>query len=120
MAHLRSASQFLIVGWLAILLAGVITGDLVVDLAFEFPEFSNSTGAGPVSEEPDNSAEHVLMPSQRDDNPVGVTPVHVIAPVAASILPLEPHLSHVKGWPPSYFSEFSNPRGPSFLLALRI
>lgn len=107
------------VGWLAILLAGIITADFVVDVAFESPEISDGSGVGPVSEEPDNSAEHVLMPSQRGDHLGDFSPVHLIAPVDVSILPLQPHL-HATGLPFAYFSYFSSPRGPSFLLALRI
>ncbi len=120
MAQMKSIPHFLIVGWLAILLAGIITADLVVDVAFESPEINVGSGAGPVSEEPDNSAEHVLMPSQRGDHLGDFTPVHLNAPIAGSILPLQLHLVHATGWPPAYFSDFSSPRGPSFLLALRI
>jgi hypothetical protein len=113
---MKSVSHFLMVGWLAILLAGIITADVVVDVAFESPEISDG---GPVSEEPDNSAEHVLMPSQRGDHLGDFTPHQLIAPIAASIQ-LQPHLVYATGWPPAYFSDYSSPRGPSFLLALRI
>lgn len=51
------------IGWLAILLSAYTTADLVVDLAFEEPEVTADVQA--TTEEPDNAAEHLLMPSPR-------------------------------------------------------
>lgn len=53
----------LVIGWLAILLCVWTAGDQVIDLVFEEPDVVADTRATAV--EPDNAAEHVLMPSQR-------------------------------------------------------
>ena len=60
-----------LIGLLTLTLCLWSVGDLVVDLAFEAPiEAIDLQGA---AEEPDNAAEHVLMPSQRADNSTDVT-----------------------------------------------
>jgi hypothetical protein len=56
-------SHMLVIGWLALLFCGWIAGDRVIDLAFEEPDVAADTRA--TAEEPDNAAEHMLMPSQR-------------------------------------------------------
>ena len=56
-------SRMMVIGWLALLLCGWTAGDRVIDLAFEEPDVAADTQA--TAEEPDNAAEHVLMPSQR-------------------------------------------------------
>lgn len=54
-----------LIGLLTLILCVWSIADLVVDLAFEAPMAAiDLQGA---SEEPDNAAEHVLMPSQRAD-----------------------------------------------------
>jgi len=53
----------LVIGWLAILICVWTSGDRVIDLVFEEPDVVPDTQA--TTEEPDNAAEHVLMPSQR-------------------------------------------------------
>lgn len=53
----------LVIGWLAILICVWTSGDRVIDLVFEEPDVVADTRA--TTEEPDNAAEHVLMPSQR-------------------------------------------------------
>jgi len=55
----------LLIGWLAILACVWTTGDQVFDLVFEEPDVVADIQA--TSEEPDNAAEHVLMPSPRAD-----------------------------------------------------
>lgn len=121
MARFKTAPLFLTVTWLAIVLAGVISGDLVVDLSFESSALSDVSGAEPISEEPDNSAEHVLMPSPAGDSSAGATPLQLITQFdATGISPKPSSLSYVSGrsFPASsYASRF---RPPSFLLALRI
>ena len=121
MARFKTAPLFLTVTWLAIVLAGVISGDLVVDLSFESSALSDVSGAEPISEEPDNSAEHVLMPSPAGDSSAGATPLQLISQFdATGISPKPSSLSYVFGrsFPASsYASRF---RPPSFLLALRI
>ena len=53
----------LVIGWLALLVSAYTTADLVIDLAFEEPELT--TDAQAATEEPDNAAEHLLIPSPR-------------------------------------------------------
>jgi hypothetical protein len=50
-------------GWLGLLACFWTTGDLVVDLVFETPGLTSDASA----EEPDNAAEHLLMPSEQAD-----------------------------------------------------
>jgi len=52
-------------GWLALVLCLSSAADLVFDLAFETPDVAAEEGTA--SSEPDNAAEHVLMPSPRGD-----------------------------------------------------
>lgn len=56
-------SHMLVIGWLALLISACTTADLVVDLVFEEPDMTADAQA--TTEEPDNAAEHLLMPSQR-------------------------------------------------------
>ena len=63
-------SHMLFIGRLALLVCLWTTGDQVIDMVFEAPDaaFDNSAS----TEEPDNAAEHVLMPSQRADTTTDV------------------------------------------------
>ena len=54
-----------VIGWLALLLCLWTTGDRVFDLVFEEPDLAS--GAETSAEEPDNAAEHLLMPSAHGD-----------------------------------------------------
>ena len=56
----------LVIGWLTLLICLWTTGDLVIDMVFEEPDMVADTHA--TAEEPDNAAEHLLMPSQRAAN----------------------------------------------------
>ena len=56
----------LVIGWLALLICVWTTGDRVIDLVFEEPDVAADTPA--TADEPDNAAEHLLMPSQRAGN----------------------------------------------------
>jgi len=56
-AHMR------IIGWLTFVICLGATGDLVHDLAFEEPNVATDDEA--TAGDPDNAAEHLLMPSQR-------------------------------------------------------
>ncbi len=56
----------LVIGWLAILACVWTAGDRVFDLVFEEPDLVADTQAA--TGEPDNAAEHVLMPSPRGDS----------------------------------------------------
>lgn len=59
------------INWMALILCLFVTGDRVNDLVFEVPDIASSLDAS--SEEPDNAAEHVLMPSERSDDSAGIT-----------------------------------------------
>lgn len=61
--HLRMASRMLVIGWLTLLISAFTMADLVVDLVFEEPDVTVDLPA--TTEEPENAAEHLLMPSQR-------------------------------------------------------
>ena len=62
------APRILVIGWLAILACVWTTGDRVFDLVFEEPDLVANIPA--TTDEPDNAAEHVLMPSPRADSSV--------------------------------------------------
>ena len=62
----RMAPRVFVIGWLAILLCAWTAGDQVFDLVFEEPDLVADVQATP--DEPDNAAEHVLMPSSRADS----------------------------------------------------
>lgn len=78
-------------GWLALVLCLSSAAELVIDLAFEAPEVAAEEDAA--SSDPDNAAEHVLMPSQRED---GVA-VHDISAPALDLLVSEPLVQFVDG-----------------------
>ncbi len=50
-----------LVGWIAVLLSVLVTGDFVFDLAFEAESLAADTSES--ADEPDNAAEHTLIPS---------------------------------------------------------
>lgn len=52
-----------VIGWLTLLICLWTTADQVIDLVFEEPEVTVEVDV--TAEEPDNAAEHVLMPSAR-------------------------------------------------------
>lgn len=62
----QMAPHMLLIGWLAILACVWTTGDQVFDLVFEEPDVVADSPT--IVEEPDNAAEHVLMPSPRADS----------------------------------------------------
>lgn len=109
--HLR------LIGWCTLLLCLWSTGDLVVDLAFEAPETITDLQA--TTEEPDNAAEHVLMPSARADSSSTDTtatsptaPVDLVAATPTDITNLN-----------TDFLQYDPPRtvsGSSFSVPLRI
>ena len=68
----RMARHSRVVAWLTLVVSLAITGDLIIDLAFEGPDLSTSAAGTPLPEEPDNPAEHILMASQKTDGPVGI------------------------------------------------
>lgn len=52
----------MVMSWLALVICLSTTGDFVIDLVFEEPDVAADARAA--TEEPDNAAEHLLMPSQ--------------------------------------------------------
>jgi hypothetical protein len=62
MMHLRTRFPLLVLSWLALAVCLSTTGDFVIDLVFEEPDVTADAQAA--TEEPDNPAEHLLMPSQ--------------------------------------------------------
>lgn len=62
MMHLRPRFPSLVMSWLALAICLSTTGDFVIDLVFEEPDVAADVQAA--TEEPDNPAEHLLMPSQ--------------------------------------------------------
>lgn len=77
------SSVLVTITWLALLGSLWTTADRVVDLVFEEPELTVAVPNTP--QEPDNAAEHLLIPSERD---VG-TATDTIAPSATTALALE-------------------------------
>ena len=61
MMHLRPRFPSLVMSWLALVICLSTTGDFVIDLVFEEPDVAADAQAA--TEEPDNPAEHLLMPS---------------------------------------------------------
>ena len=61
-----------VIAWLTLVVSLAITGDLIMDLAFEGPDLSTSAEGTSIPEQPDNPAEHILMASQKTDSPVGI------------------------------------------------
>src|SRR5687768_16430926 len=111
MTYFKPAPRFLLVAWLALLLAGIVRGDLVNDLVFEPEAMSETSGSDAVSEEPDNGAEHLLVPSQRAAQGADVAFLHISSPGdgITQVLPVprfhitrRPHASLIefKGQPP--------------------
>ena len=76
-----------VIGWLAILACVWTAGDRVFDLVFEVPDLVADTQAA--TDEPDNAAEHVLLPSQRASSsasdPVTVAPDLAAVSVAVTL-----------------------------------
>lgn len=70
-----------LIGRFALLLSLWTTADSVIDLVFEAPE---ATLGAIATEEPDNAAEHVLMPSARTDSSTDVTVVLSADPDSSS------------------------------------
>lgn len=120
MRYFQSTRLLVGISWLTLVVAGVVSGDLVFDLVFEPPITTDTAGTGPASEEPDNGAEHVLMPSQSAHSRIGLSPL----PWTSHIIPITfvpdslPAQESVLSRPE--LSDSSASRGPTFLLALRI
>ena len=63
----------------------MVTGDLVIDLAFEEAAVEASTDTAALPEGPDNAAEHVLMPSHKGDSLASVSPAAPSAALAVAL-----------------------------------
>lgn len=109
----------LVIGWLALLICLWTTGDRIIDLVFEEPDVAADSAAS--TEEPDNAAEHVLMPSERaNHSPAGtlLTAAPAIDLDAASIALAAPEEATPRAAPPLHYPPRNRP--VSFLLPLRI
>jgi len=104
-------------GWLALVLVVVITGDFVEDLVFEPTDFSDTSGMVPLSEEPD---EHVLMPSPKADPPGDGRVLQLSTPADTHLRCLEPFFAHNRELARPYFEGSCKPRPPSSVQVLRI
>jgi hypothetical protein len=62
--------HMVLIAWVAILLSVWTTGDLVIDLVFE--EAPAATATSESVDEPDNAAEHILLPSTTTDDSLTV------------------------------------------------
>lgn len=120
MARMKSATQFLMMGWLAIFLACMVSADLVVDMGFESIYLNGDSGAAPVSEEADNSAEHVLLPSIKVDHAGNFISYPSVSPVETTFLLVPHHLFEILEYSRHPINKLASARGPSFLLPLRI
>lgn len=91
-----------VIGWFALLLCIGTTADLVFDLVFEQPELV--AVAGPSVEEPDNPAEHLLVPSPRVghevDHGMAVDTADFRASSVTILLISDPALSAISSDPP--------------------
>jgi hypothetical protein len=115
----KRTPRFILIGWFAVLLASVVTGDYVVDSAFEWPEVSNTFGTASESEEPEDSGEHLLMPSPRADHGADLASFHVSSEIDITV---HLHLPPSQGarTPNASLIEFNTHPPPCFLLPLRI
>lgn len=68
----RSPISLFVMTCLALLLCAAVTIDTVIDLVFEHPDIAISAEPSSDQEEPDSGAEHLLMPSQRDEGSVSL------------------------------------------------
>ncbi|WHZ24522.1 MAG: hypothetical protein OJF47_003634 [Nitrospira sp.] len=80
------------IAWLTLVVSLVITGDLVMDLAFEEAILDTAADTSSIPEELDNAAEHILMPSQKADRSIALawligTSAAVHAVLIATCLP---------------------------------
>ena len=112
-------SSMLIVSWLALLLSGVTTGDLVVDLVFEQVEADASGFSVLPSEEPENSAEHVLLPSPRTTH-IDETSLAFSTTLSNPVILLSPDLPCGSGEPHLYLRASLYHRSPASIQVLRI
>lgn len=102
----------LVISWLALLVSASNTADLVIDLVFEEPEVTADVRA--TTEEPDNAAEHLLMPSPRTGgsatDTVMVSPAEDLnafsvaghVPANAALRAVPPHHRPPRGSPVSF------------------
>jgi hypothetical protein len=75
-----------VMAWLTLAASLMITGDLVIDLAFEEADVQTSADAAAVPEAPDNAAEHILMPSQKADNLATAWQLDMAAPLQVALI----------------------------------
>ena len=87
MLCLRQISRGIgVIAWLTLAASLMITGDLVIDLAFEEADVRASADATDFPETPDNAAEHILMPSQKADNLTAAWQLDMAAPLQVALI----------------------------------
>jgi hypothetical protein len=79
-----------VIAWLTLAAALMITGDLVIDLAFEEAALPTSADTSSIPEAPDNAAEHILMPSQKADNLATAWQLDMAAPLPVALISFSP------------------------------
>jgi len=116
----RMARHTGVIAWLTLAVSLAITGDLVMDVAFEAPDLSTPVEGAPIPEEPDNPAEHILMASQKTVSPAEIAwPAWVwVAFAALLISTCLPSLPSQRAGPPHERPPRSSP--VPLLLPLRI
>jgi hypothetical protein len=112
--------RWMLIGWLAVVLAGVVTGDFVVDTAFEWPDVAAEVETDAESEAPEDSGEHLLIPSPKAEQGNDFTALHLSQEGPSSFLTLSPCAPLSARHARSSFLEFDSHPPPCFLLPLRI
>jgi hypothetical protein len=113
--------RWMLIGWLAVVLAGVVTGDFVVDTAFECPDIAAEVETDAESEEePEDSGEHLLVPSAKAAQGNELTSLHPSADAHAGFLTLSPGAFFGTRHVHVSLIEFDSHPPPCFLLPLRI
>jgi hypothetical protein len=106
----------LLIAWIAIFSSVWTTGDLVIDLVFE--EAPEAAATSQPVDEPDNAAEHILLPSTTTDDSLTILKWDTgLDPAAVSLVTIStPHLLFERS------TQFRLPREApiSFSVPLRI
>ena len=115
----KSFRSLLAITWLALLITVVVTGDWVIDLVYE--PVATTSDAATETEEPDNAAEHMLMPSPKGSGPVVATLLAGISTdFEATFMAPSPMESATALRADSYDGCLRRSNIPAFILPLRI
>jgi len=114
------SARFMLIGCLAVVLAVVVTGDFVVDTAFEWVDVAAAVEPDAEPEEPEDSGEHLLMPSPKVEQGGGLTAFQ-LSPQGQLHVPIVlPCPSRDPRHSDATVIEFDRHPPPCFLLPLRI